>query len=268
VAWGIVPIEQWEGELTLRHLDLVASIVPHLILVLPEWDESACQVAGAHCVGDIPALRVDVRLNMPLHSMIKRAMDLTLLTLASVVVLPLMALLAIQVRRSSPGSVFYGQERLGRGGRKFKAWKFRSMVHNADKALEQYLAEHPELQAEWQRDHKLKNDPRITEIGRFLRKTSLDELPQLWNVLRGEMSLVGPRPIVQAEVPKYSHCYSLYTRVRPGMTGLWQVSGRNNTTYETRIGLDARYVRNWSVWLDIYLLARTVKTLLKCEGAY
>jgi Undecaprenyl-phosphate galactose phosphotransferase WbaP len=268
VTWGIVPIERWEGEPTMRHLDQLAGLVPHLILVLPKWGPAARQAEGAHRIGDFPTFRVDERLLLPLLAAVKRAMDLTLLALGSVLVLPIMALLMILVRLSSPGPVFYSQERLGMRGRTFKAWKFRSMVRNADEVLERYLTEYPKLSAEWQCTHKLKCDPRVTRIGRFLRKTSLDELPQLWNVLCGEMSLVGPRPIVQAEVVKYSHCYSLYTRVRPGITGLWQVSGRNNTSYETRVSLDMKYVRTWSPWLDICLLARTVKVVLKCEGAY
>ena len=124
------------------------------------------------------------------------------------------------------------------------------------------------MAGEWQRDQKLKNDPRVTPVGRFLRKTSLDELPQLWNVLKGEMSLVGPRPIVQAEIEKYGQCFRNYARVRPGITGLWQVSGRNNTTYDQRISFDEYYVRNWSVWLDLYILVKTISVVITGYGAY
>jgi Undecaprenyl-phosphate galactose phosphotransferase WbaP len=168
----------------------------------------------------------------------------------------------------SSGRVFYGQPRIGRHGVGFVAWKFRSMVTDADARLEQYLIAHPELRTEWERDHKLRDDPRITWIGRFLRRTSLDELPQLWNILRGEMSLVGPRPIVQAEVVKYGDHIALYHKVRPGLSGLWQVSGRNNTTYDERVRLDCYYVRNWSVWLDLVILSRTVRVVALGEGAY
>jgi lipopolysaccharide/colanic/teichoic acid biosynthesis glycosyltransferase len=142
------------------------------------------------------------------------------------------------------------------------------MVASADQVLNDYLAANPEMRAEWERDHKLRKDPRITRIGRFLRKTSLDELPQLINVLRGEMSLVGPRPIVDSEIEKYGKSFALYTQVIPGLTGLWQVSGRNETTYQERVELDNYYVRNWSPWLDIYLLARTVKVVVTGYGAY
>ena len=163
--------------------------------------------------------------------------------------------------------MLYGQKRIGRNGGEFRAWKFRSMVQDAERVLEDYLARHPEMAEEWQRHHKLRNDPRVTRIGRFLRKTSLDELPQLWNVLTGEMSLVGPRPIVRQELQKYGDAIELYLRVRPGITGLWQVSGRSNTTYDERIRLDEHYVRNWSVWLDIFVLGETIKTVLRAEGA-
>ena len=148
------------------------------------------------------------------------------------------------------------------------AWKFRSMVQNADDVLFEYLTNRPALRQEWERNHKLMRDPRITWIGRLLRHTSLDELPQLWNALRQEMSLVGPRPIVQEEIQRYGEDYLLYQKVRPGITGLWQVSGRNNVSYERRISLDSYYVRNWSIWLDLYVLARTIKVVLKGEGAY
>jgi lipopolysaccharide/colanic/teichoic acid biosynthesis glycosyltransferase len=142
------------------------------------------------------------------------------------------------------------------------------MVTNAEEALKKHLAENPELQKEWDRDHKLRNDPRVTRVGKFLRKTSLDELPQLWNVLKGEMSLVGPRPIVEAEVKKYGAGYDFYTKVPSGLTGLWQVSGRNDTTYQERIRLDCFYVGNWSVWLDLCILFRTVSAVLLRKGAY
>lgn len=142
------------------------------------------------------------------------------------------------------------------------------MVKDADEVLKEYLEKHPELREEWERDQKLRSDPRVTRIGRILRQTSLDELPQLWNVLRGEMSLVGPRPIVQDEVIKYGEKFALYIKVKPGMTGLWQVSGRNDTTYQERVNLDTYYIRNWSLWLDLYILARTAWVVLTRKGAY
>jgi lipopolysaccharide/colanic/teichoic acid biosynthesis glycosyltransferase len=142
------------------------------------------------------------------------------------------------------------------------------MVVDADKALEAYFDSDPALRDEWERDHKLKRDPRVTSVGRWLRKTSLDELPQVWNVLRGEMSLVGPRPIVTEEIPKYGDWFELYEKVTPGITGLWQISGRNDTTYEQRVAFDSYYVLNWSPWLDLYILARTINVVFRHAGAY
>jgi len=181
---------------------------------------------------------------------------------------PLVALIALAIRLTSKGPAFYSQQRIGKQGQLFRAWKFRTMVENADEVLRRYLEENPALRAEWEENFKLRNDPRVTAVGSFLRKTSLDELPQLWNVLKGEMSLVGPRPIVNAEIVRYGESISLLGRVKPGLSGLWQVSGRSNTTYEDRVRLDMYYIRNWSVWLDIFILAKTCAVVLKRQGAY
>ncbi len=198
----------------------------------------------------------------------KRVLDISLIVMASPVLIPVFAVLSLLVKMSSTGPVFFGSKRKGIGGEVFKAWKFRSMVINGHEVLEKHFAEHPEDRAVFQRDHKLKNDPRITTIGRFLRKTSLDELPQLINVLRGQMSLVGPRPILEDEHAKYGQVYDLYVTMRPGITGLWQVSGRNNLEYEERLRYTRFYVQNWSCTLDLYILWRTIKTALFQEGAY
>lgn len=198
----------------------------------------------------------------------KRILDIGLIVLASPALIPLFAVLSVLVRMSSPGPIFFGSKRKGIGGDLFKAWKFRSMVTNGHEVLEKHFAEFPEDRAIFERDHKLKNDPRITGIGRLLRKTSLDELPQLINVLRGEMSLVGPRPILEDEHAKYGQVYDLYVTMRPGITGLWQVSGRNNLEYEERLRYTRFYVQNWSCTLDLYILWRTIKTALFQEGAY
>jgi Undecaprenyl-phosphate galactose phosphotransferase WbaP len=198
----------------------------------------------------------------------KRLLDLAVASFCAIALWPLLLAICIGVRLSGRGPILYGQRRIGKGLRPFTAWKFRSMVEDADVALASYLERNPELQEQWRRNHKLRRDPRITRFGQFLRKTSLDELPQLWNILRGDMSLVGPRPIVEGEIQKYGEVFDLYTRVRPGVTGLWQVSGRNNTTYQERIEFDEYYVKNWSVWLDVYILGCTVKAVLLTEGAY
>jgi len=199
---------------------------------------------------------------------VARILDITLILLAAPYILLAFLLLILAIKLDSKGPVFYRQTRIGRYGRKFYVYKFRTMVENADQILQTYLANSPELRAEWLATHKLKQDPRVTRIGTTLRKLSLDELPQLWNIIIGDMSLVGPRPIVDAEVEKYGKCFDLYIQVRPGLTGLWQVSGRNDTTYEQRVELDEYYILNRSLQLDLQILLKTVFVVLRKDGAY
>ncbi|HBM2924891.1 undecaprenyl-phosphate galactose phosphotransferase WbaP [Klebsiella oxytoca] len=180
---------------------------------------------------------------------------------------PLLIYIAMKVKKDK-GPAIYGHERIGKGGKPFKCLKFRSMVINSREVLEKLLESDPDAKVEWDATFKLKNDPRVTKIGAFLRKTSLDELPQLFNVLKGEMSLVGPRPIITAELERYSDEVDYYLLSKPGMTGLWQVSGRSDVDYETRVYLDAWYVKNWSMWNDIAILFKTIGVVLKKDGAY
>jgi Undecaprenyl-phosphate galactose phosphotransferase WbaP len=199
---------------------------------------------------------------------VKRVFDLVfaaLLALASA--LPAL-LIALAIALDSRGPVFFGHTRVGKGRRSFKLWKFRSMRDDADARLAEYLAANPLRAHEWAGAHKLRADPRVTRVGRFLRKTSLDELPQLWNVLRGDMSLIGPRPIVSQEAPKYGVGLALYSQVLPGLTGLWQVSGRNDTHYSRRVDLDCQYIRNWTVALDLKILLKTAAVVVRGHGAY
>jgi Undecaprenyl-phosphate galactose phosphotransferase WbaP len=200
--------------------------------------------------------------------MMKRCLDLIAGTALVLLLIPLFLIICIAIKITSPGPVLFSHLRYGRDGKAFRVLKFRTMVTNEAQILEDHLQRHPERMLEWQICHKLKNDPRITGVGRLLRRYSLDELPQLFNILAGHMSLVGPRPIVQSEIVRYATSYDLYTRVTPGLTGLWQVSGRNNTTYEERVAFDEYYIRNWSIWMDIYILARTFQAVLRAEGAY
>lgn len=202
------------------------------------------------------------------EQLVKRALDWTLIMLSGPLVAFSISSIAILIKMDSPGPVFYRQKRVGHHGRTLWVWKFRTMVVNADALLADCLQRDGILQAEWTATHKLKNDPRVTRIGRFLRRTSLDELPQLLNVVRGEMSLVGPRPIVDDEIQHYAASYQMYTRVRPGLTGLWQVSGRSDTSYAYRVSLDEYYVRHWSIWMDLYILARSLWVVAKGSGAY
>jgi Undecaprenyl-phosphate galactose phosphotransferase WbaP len=198
---------------------------------------------------------------------VKRTVDVCGASTLLVVLFPILVVIAIIVM-SDRGTIVFGHPRIGRNGRTFQCLKFRSMVRNADKVLESLLANDPQAREEWNRDFKLKNDIRITPVGRVLRRTSLDELPQLWNVLRGDMSLVGPRPIVRQELARYGSDVDYYLMLKPGITGLWQVSGRNNVDYPTRVSLDVRYAMNRSLALDILILLKTVKVVLEKDGAY
>ncbi len=238
------------------------------LIVIPDLFGFASLWVSAKDFGGVLGLELRQRLLLPTSRFIKRILDLGVTLVGGILATPLLVLIAVLVKLDSPGPVLYCHTRIGYRGKSFKVCKFRSMVQNADQVLREYLKRDPELRQEWERDHKLRSDPRITRMGQFLRKTSLDELPQLWNVLRGEMSLVGPRPIVREEISKYGDKFALYAQVKPGLTGLWQVSGRSDTTYEERVELDAYYVRNWSIWLDIYILARTIWVVLFGKGAY
>jgi Undecaprenyl-phosphate galactose phosphotransferase WbaP len=201
------------------------------------------------------------------HEALKRVVDIAGALLIAVVFSPLI-LPVILILWCQGGPIIYKHRRIGRGGQVFECLKFRTMVPNADQALRDLLEEHPELKLEWVRDHKLRNDPRVTAIGRFLRRTSLDELPQLWNVIRGEMSLVGPRPIVREELLRYGRNVRDYLAAKPGITGLWQVMGRNDTDYRRRVVLDTYYVRNHNLILDLYILVKTTLVVLGRTGAY
>ena len=198
----------------------------------------------------------------------KRIVDILLILLSLPVTLLILGVLSILVLTTTPGPIFYSHRRIGRNGAFFSMWKFRTMCENSAEVLEEYLARHPQARSEWSRTHKLRYDPRVTQIGRFLRRYSLDELPQLWNVMTGKMTLVGPRPIVAAEVEKYGDGFRFYRRVKPGLTGLWQVSGRSQLTYPQRVQLDCDYVERWSMRRDFVILLRTFLSVVNQDGAY
>lgn len=254
-----------EVKLILNRGSLIQNfVVLNSSLMIPSLWVQPFDVAG------LVGVHIRDRLLFPSQQLVKRMVDIVLSILLLLACSPLLLVIAILIRWYSPGPIFYRHNgRVGRGGRIFGALKIRTMIMNAANVLEEYLESNPEAREEWKRDQKLKNDPRVIPgIGNLLRRTSLDELPQLWNVLIGDMTLVGPRPIVSAEIEKYRECYPLYLRVRPGLTGLWQVSGRNNTTYNDRVQLDTYYVRNWSLWLDYFILLRTIRTVVMREGSY
>jgi Undecaprenyl-phosphate galactose phosphotransferase WbaP len=199
---------------------------------------------------------------------LKRVLDISGAIVLGLLSLPFIMATAAAIKLSSKGPVLYKQVRVGKGNKAFTTLKFRTMFIDSGERLPEFLGKDPRMEKEWASVHKLKDDPRVTFIGRFLRRFSLDELPQLWNVLAGDMSLVGPRPIVVREIEKYGSKYAAYERARPGLTGLWQVSGRNNTSYQERVDYDAFYVRNWSLGLDARILARTLRAVLSGAGAY
>ena len=199
---------------------------------------------------------------------LSRAMDLIVAVTALLVFGPLMLITALAVALERRGPVLFRHYRLGRDGRRFKVYKFRSMHVDSDHILAAHLANDPLAAAEWERDHKLRIDPRITPLGVFLRKSSLDELPQLLNVLRGEMSIVGPRPITEVEVPKYGRFFKAYCLVTPGITGIWQVSGRNDVSYRRRVAMDAVYAKRKCLSLDLQLMLATIPAVVNRRGSY
>ncbi len=216
---------------------------------------------------EVTVLRIRNNLKRWPTRLTKRLFDTAVASLLLLLFYPLFLYLYWHIKKDG-GPAFFKQKRIGRRGQVFDCLKFRTMVMDAEERLQALLAENPELRAEWEQDHKIKNDPRITSLGAFLRRTSLDEIPQLLNVLKGEMSLVGPRPIVKAELEKYGDDVEYFLMVRPGMTGLWQVSGRSDMSYEKRVYLDTWYVKNWSLWYDLVILFKTVNVVIARSGAY
>jgi Undecaprenyl-phosphate galactose phosphotransferase WbaP len=293
-------VGDWDSDLppVIGHLSDASMIrrqdsMPYAILAMPNCTQAELQkviqdyckgfrhilivtdLLGVCCLGISPreiggqvGIEIPQRLSFVVPKIVKRSIDCALGLVIFLMLVPLLLIICAAIKLTSRGPIFFGHLRYGRDGKPFYALKFRTMVTKADPVLNDYLQQHPEQLLEWQVNHKLKKDPRITTVGRWLRRYSLDELPQLINILAGHMSLVGPRPIVESEIKRYAATYDLYTRVLPGLTGLWQVSGRNNTTYEERVAFDDYYVRNWSIWMDMYILARTFRAVLHADGAY
>ncbi len=253
--------------------------------VVPDYDSAAGEASTRGGTGRVPSLHI-VEVNRRTHdrfdaskhgpiaaterdayAIFKRAFDIVGASLAIICLSPLLVTIAACASLSGESPLFR-HRRVGRGGVFFDCFKFRTMVTNADHVLQNLLRSDRQINEEWLRDHKLRDDPRVTRFGRFLRRTSLDELPQLWNVLRGEMSLVGPRPIVPDELRRYGSKAATFLSARPGITGLWQISGRNNTDYRRRVALDVCYVRSRSVILDVYILVKTLRVVFTTKGAY
>lgn len=201
------------------------------------------------------------------NRILKRTTDLFLLLVGSCIAVPVIIIIALLIKATSKGPVFFRHNRIGQNGKPIKVLKFRSMFPDADIKLKEILDSNPAYREEWEKYQKITDDPRITPIGKFLRKTSLDELPQLWNILKGEMSFIGPRPVTKEEVPKYGESFDYVFSVKPGLSGMWQVSGRSDVDYDERISLDSYYIQNWSIWMDVWLIARTIFVILSGKGA-
>jgi exopolysaccharide production protein ExoY len=238
--------------------DYSASLITAGSLKQPVGDGMA---EGAHY------LRSSI-LQTHVDSILKRSFDICFAITFLVVALPFLILLSIALQIDSPGRLFFLQERVGHRGNRFRCIKFRTMREDAEQILEELLAACPSARREWEQDHKLRNDPRVSGLGVLVRKLSLDELPQLINILRGEMSVVGPRPIVSAEIPKYGRFFRDYCSVKPGLTGLWQVSGRNDVTYDQRVQMDSDYAYRATFMFDLQIIAKTLPAVIAARGAY
>ncbi|HEV7299972.1 MAG TPA: undecaprenyl-phosphate galactose phosphotransferase WbaP [Tepidisphaeraceae bacterium] len=266
IRHAVVSLPEFSNSRMSKMIDRYGDQIPHMLV----WSDASTLPAlwgASRNSGRLSGLEVRNSLLLATLQGAKRVLDVVIAWTALVMALPIMVFIAIVMKSTDAGPLFFGHTRIGRHGKPFKAWKFRTMQVNGDQILRDHLARNPAAKAEWERDHKLVNDPRVTRIGRFLRISSLDELPQIWNVLKGDMSLVGPRPIVTAEVHRYGDLFRLYTAVKPGITGLWQVSGRTGIGYEDRVRLDEFYIRHWSPWLDVYIIAKTFVALAKRDGA-
>jgi len=246
-----------KGEKNIQRLILISSL---------SWIGSLGIIA--HDLDGMIGLEVRQNLLRKGDQIFKRFIDLLLTIIFGTISFPFLMIITACILIDSPGGVFYKQKRVGHGGKIFEMWKFRTMFADSESVLEKFLAKNPEKKKEWDEKQKIKNDPRITRVGKFLRRLSLDEIPQIINVLKGEMSFVGPRPFFPEQKRKYGSSVNLYNRVLPGITGMWQVMGRNRLSFRERVRLDEYYIRNWSIWLYIYILMRTVWVVLKQDGAY
>lgn len=265
----IIALEAWQSELRdsiIRQLSdnniYQISVIPAM-RGIPLFGLDTTQFFSH----EVLMINLRIQLGKPILRATKRIFDIVLSGILLFILSPVFGYISWKISRDG-GNIFFGHERIGQNGNKFKCYKFRSMIANSQDVLEKLLANDSNAREEWKKDFKLKNDPRITPIGHTLRRTSLDELPQLWNVFRGEMSLVGPRPVVSAELERYGDDVVYYLMTNPGMTGLWQISGRNDVDYATRVYFDAWYVKNWSLWTDVVILFKTIRVVLWRKGAY
>jgi exopolysaccharide biosynthesis polyprenyl glycosylphosphotransferase len=265
IPYAVIAMPSAGSEKMLRITESLGGYFSHILLI-PDLFGFATLGVPAKDVGGVLGIEVRQQLLLPMPRFVKRCMDVGFTFLGSLLILPLLVMIALLIKIDSRGPVFYSQTRLGKNRHRFLALKFRTMHGDGEERLKDVLVADPKLRAEYEEFHKLTNDPRVTRVGRLLRRYSLDELPQIWNVLKGDMSLVGPRPYLEREIPDMQQREAIILRATPGVTGLWQVSDRNSTGFGERVKMDVHYVRNWSPWLDIYILARTVGVVLRGTG--
>lgn len=266
-AGAVVTLSSSGGADSLEQVYKLCENYPRLFIVADILGETNLWVKPVDIMGNL-GLEIKQNLDTPGAQFIKRSLDLVLSLCLVLLLLPFFGLIILAIRADSPGKALYGQMRIGKNHRPIRILKFRTMFEDADARLASLIGENEALRKEWDEFQKMKEDPRVTRVGRWLRRWSLDELPQIWNVLKGEMSLIGPRPMTIGQEESYGRDLDLYMRVQPGLTGLWQVSGRNTTTFQQRAVFDAYYVRNWSIWLDLYIMAKTPLVILKGEGVF
>jgi Undecaprenyl-phosphate galactose phosphotransferase WbaP len=265
IPYAVLAMPGVDGPKLLQIVERVGGKFSHL-LVIPDLFGFATLGVPAKNLGGILGVEVRQQLLLPGPRLAKRMMDAAVTSLGVLFVLPFLALIALLIKLDSKGPIFYSQNRLGKDGEFFKAYKFRTMHGDGESRLKAILEDDPQLRAEYEIYHKLRKDPRVTRIGRVLRKFSLDEFPQLLNVIIGDMSLVGPRPYIERELTEMGGQEKIILRAPPGMTGMWQVSDRNATSFAQRVQIDVYYVRNWSPWLDIHILAKTFGVVVKGSG--
>jgi len=252
----------------LKHLINISVSAFRYNIVIPSYFNITTVLMSVRDFSGILGIDISNKLKLNWNLRLKRIIDLVCVIIGGILILPFLLLISLLIKITSPGPVLYKQKRLGRDGKYFFTYKFRSMTVDAEQQLQNLIDVDSALKTEWEQNHKLQNDPRITGIGKFLRRTSFDELPQLINILKGEMSLVGPRPIVDEEVVKYGEDYNRVFSNKPGLTGLWQISGRSDTKYHDRIAYDTYYLQNWSIWLDLWIIYKTFGVVISGKGAY
>lgn len=260
----VVPNWNWLGD----NIDKYRYTFERVVLTRQQKDTFSLSDSKTLDFNQVIGFQISHNLLNPISMIIKRCEDIIISGFCLLGLSPLVALISLLISFDSPGGIYFRQDRLGKGGKVIKLLKFRTMYINGDQIFDENLKNDPSLSAEWEKYQKLKVDPRLTRIGAILRKFSLDELPQIRNIFKGEMSLVGPRPIMISQKEMYGLAYHDYCQIKPGITGLWQVSGRNQTTFARRAELDMEYIQRWSLWLDIYIIFQTVKEILAREGAY